>query len=80
MRELNEQLHSMRTSPNHHLSSSQDVFVIDKENQLLKEKFAQVFNENKDLKQQLDDSIDNVRKLEWALLQSKRSEVGNNIQ
>lgn len=69
---VNDQLYSMRTSP---LEHNPDVMRLEKENQTLREKFSLAFKENQELTDELDKATENIKKLEWALLQVKRQEL-----
>ena len=47
---------------------AQDIQKLERENHTLKERFSQVFSENKVLKEEIENYQENVKKLEWTLL------------
>lgn len=47
---------------------AQDIQKLERENHTLKERFSQVFSENKLLKEDIENYQENVKKLEWTLL------------
>jgi len=47
---------------------AQDTQKLERENQTLKERFSQVFSENKLLKEDIENYQENIKKLEWTLL------------
>jgi len=47
---------------------AQDTKKLERENQTLKERFSQVFSENKLLKEDIENYQENIKKLEWTLL------------
>ena len=52
----------------------QDIQKLERENHTLKERFSQVFSENKVLKEEIENYQENVKKLEWTLLQLQKKQ------
>ena len=53
---------------------AQDIQKLERENHTLKERFSQVFSENKVLKEEIENYQENVKKLEWTLLQLQKKQ------
>ena len=53
---------------------AQDIQKLERENHTFKERFSQVFSENKVLKEEIENYQENVKKLEWTLLQLQKKQ------